>query len=167
MKNTLAMVMAIARQTLRSVPDQAPIEAFSARLQALSSAHVALLQQRWTEAKIYEVVRSVLGAIETIDRFDLSGPAVELGSARDAVDVTPASRAFDQCTQIWGIVPTDRPGFGFLERPRRPADAEMAGGERSNRGEPVRKRLWIKIDRNGSHRNGRRCASLPVHWVRS
>ena len=80
MKNTLAMVMAIARQTLRSVPDQAPIEAFSARLQALSSAHMALLQQRWTEAKIYEVVRSVLGAIETIDRFDISGPAVKLGA---------------------------------------------------------------------------------------
>ncbi|MBR0900818.1 GAF domain-containing protein [Bradyrhizobium tropiciagri] len=80
MKNTLAMVMAIARQTLRSVPDQAPIEAFSARLQALSSAHMALLQQRWTEAKIYEVVRSVLGAIEAIDRFDISGPAVKLGA---------------------------------------------------------------------------------------
>lgn len=80
MKNTLAMVMAIARQTLRSVPDQAPIEAFSARLQALSSAHMALLQQRWTEAKIYEVVRSVLGAIEGIDRFDISGPLVKLGA---------------------------------------------------------------------------------------
>ncbi|AUC94231.1 hypothetical protein CWS35_07975 [Bradyrhizobium sp. SK17] len=40
-------------------------------------------------------------------------------------------------------------------------------GITDHRGEPVRKRLRIKIDRNGSHRNGRRCASLPVYWVRS
>jgi two-component sensor histidine kinase len=80
MKNTLAMVMAIARQTLRSVPDQAPVEAFSARLQALSTAHMALLQQRWTEAKMFEVVKSVLGTVESVERFDLEGPSVKLGA---------------------------------------------------------------------------------------
>lgn len=80
MKNTLAMVMAIARQTLRSIPDQAPVEAFNARLQALSTAHMALLQQHWTAAKISEVVRGVVGAVEGLDRFTISGPAVSLGA---------------------------------------------------------------------------------------
>ncbi|WP_339035180.1 GAF domain-containing protein [Bradyrhizobium symbiodeficiens] len=80
MKNTLAMVMAIARQTLRSIPDQAPVEAFNARLQALSTAHMTLMQQRWSEAKIFDVVKSVLGTMEGIERFDLDGPAVDLGA---------------------------------------------------------------------------------------
>ncbi|WP_334249390.1 sensor histidine kinase [Bradyrhizobium symbiodeficiens] len=80
MKNTLAMVMAIARQTLRSIPDQAPVEAFNARLQALSTAHMTLMQQRWSEAKIFDVVKSVLGTMEGIERFDLDGPAVNLGA---------------------------------------------------------------------------------------
>ncbi|WBU29181.1 GAF domain-containing protein [Rhodopseudomonas palustris] len=80
MKNTLAMVMAIARQTLRSIPDQAPVEAFNARLQALSTAHMALLQQHWTAAKINEVVKGVVGAVEGLERFTISGPAVSLGA---------------------------------------------------------------------------------------
>ena len=75
MKNTLAMVQAIARQTLRSIPDQVPVEAFSARLKALSTAHMALLQRGWTEARMSDVVESVVGTLQGIERFDMAGPA--------------------------------------------------------------------------------------------
>ena len=80
MKNTLAMVQAIAKQTLRSVPDQTPVEAFRLRLQALSTAHEALLQQSWTAARMADVVSNVLGVLEGSGRFKISGPAVNIGA---------------------------------------------------------------------------------------
>jgi two-component sensor histidine kinase len=79
MKNTLAMVQAVAKQTLRSVPDQGPVEAFRSRLQAMSSAHEALLQQSWASAKMLDIVKSVVGAIENIDRFVIEGPSLQIG----------------------------------------------------------------------------------------
>lgn len=80
MKNTLAMVQAIAKQTLRSVPDQGPVETFRARLQALSTAHLSLLQRNWASARIDAIVGSVLEAFGGEDRFDLAGPAINLGA---------------------------------------------------------------------------------------
>ncbi len=50
LKNTLSMVQGIAGQTLRSVPDQAPVQAFTQRLIALSRAHDVLLQDSWAAA---------------------------------------------------------------------------------------------------------------------
>ncbi|MGE0765731.1 MAG: GAF domain-containing protein [Hyphomicrobiaceae bacterium] len=87
MKNTLAMVQAIAKQTLRSVPDQAPVEAFGARLQALSTAHMTLLQQGWTQAKINDVVGSVLGTLEATEQFTVHGPSLDIG-ARAALSLS-------------------------------------------------------------------------------
>ncbi len=78
MKNMLAMVQAIAMQTLRSVPNQEPVEAFRKRLHALSAANDVLLQQSWLGARIHTVVAAV---IETFgpDRFAVSGPDINLG----------------------------------------------------------------------------------------
>ena len=80
MKNSFALVQAIAAQTLRSVPDQTPVEVFVQRIHALSTAHDVLLHQRWTSASIGTVVRSVLSAAQNIDRFDVSGPELSLGA---------------------------------------------------------------------------------------
>ena len=79
LKNTLALVQAIAKQTLKSVPDQAPVEAFQKRLFALASAHDVLLQQRWTAAAIVEIVRGVLSLFGDLSRFDISGPGIKVG----------------------------------------------------------------------------------------
>jgi two-component sensor histidine kinase/PAS domain-containing protein len=87
MKNTLAMVQAVAKQTLRSVPDQGPVEAFRARMQALSAAHEALLQQNWAAARIGDIVTSVLGAVENIERFKIDGPLLEI-SARATLSLS-------------------------------------------------------------------------------
>lgn len=79
MKNTLATVQAIAKQTLRFVPDQTPVEALASRLQALSSAHDALLRQSWTAAEMGDVVKSSVENIQSLDRFTVTGPDVTLG----------------------------------------------------------------------------------------
>lgn len=80
MKNTMALVQAIASQTLKSIPDQAPVKAFSDRLMALSLAHDVLLQQNWSSARVGAVVETTVCAFADIARFDISGQNVALGS---------------------------------------------------------------------------------------
>ncbi|MGV3650094.1 MAG: sensor histidine kinase [Devosia sp.] len=58
-KNTLAMIQSLARQTLRQNSDpQRFIEAFSGRLRALSEAHALLADRDWTGLQLFEVVNS-------------------------------------------------------------------------------------------------------------
>ncbi|AWN51073.1 GAF domain-containing protein [Methylobacterium sp. 17Sr1-1] len=78
LKNTLAMVQGIASQTLRSVPDQAPVQAFTERLIALSQAHDVLMQDSWAEAPIRSVVDKVLALQTSLDRFRIEGPSLAL-----------------------------------------------------------------------------------------
>lgn len=79
MKNTFAMVQAIATQTLRSVADRAPVDAFTERLQALSTAHDVLLQQSWLNAKLGDVVSAVLATFMGEKNLEVDGPLVDLG----------------------------------------------------------------------------------------
>lgn len=79
MKNTFAMVISIATQTLRTVPDRAPVEAFERRIHALSSAHDVLLRQSWAAAPAKEVMKAVLANAGHNDRVDLAGPELDLG----------------------------------------------------------------------------------------
>ncbi|MCW6506680.1 GAF domain-containing protein [Lichenifustis flavocetrariae] len=79
MKNTLAMVQAVAVQTLKSVPDREAVEAFTRRLHALSTAHDVLLDENWTAAKIETIATATLLRLTLPERFQVSGPAIELG----------------------------------------------------------------------------------------
>jgi two-component sensor histidine kinase len=80
LKNTLAMVMAIAGQTLKDVTEREAVDAFTARLQALSQAHDVLLRQNWSSAKIGDVMRSVFALHVNDDaRLRLIGPDLSLG----------------------------------------------------------------------------------------
>jgi two-component sensor histidine kinase len=79
LKNTFAMVQAIAVQTFRGVTDQANITAFIQRIHALSAAQDELVEQNWTSAKLDLVVPKALGSFCDVDRFEISGPSVELG----------------------------------------------------------------------------------------
>ena len=78
LKNTLSMVQGIASQTLRSVPDQAPVQAFTQRLVALSQAHDVLLQDSWTSAPMRAVVDRVLAVQAPLERFRIDGPNLSL-----------------------------------------------------------------------------------------
>ncbi|MEZ0253252.1 MAG: PAS domain-containing protein, partial [Methylobacteriaceae bacterium] len=82
-KNTLALVQAIASQTFRDLTEpEAAREAFSARLISLGRAHDILTQARWTEAPIAEVVEGALAVHRgaTTSRIRASGPNVPLAA---------------------------------------------------------------------------------------
>ena len=82
MKNTLAMVQAIATQTLRPPADiETAKDAFIARLQALASAQNTLTQASWVDADIGDVVRGAMQPHMVGDnRITIGGPRVELAS---------------------------------------------------------------------------------------
>ncbi|MBB3999022.1 PAS domain-containing sensor histidine kinase [Aureimonas pseudogalii] len=80
-KNTLAMVNALANQTLRRAANvQDGLAAFSARLIALSHAHDILTQTSWTSAPIAAVVAqsTAPGSAADHGRIAWSGPDVRL-----------------------------------------------------------------------------------------
>jgi two-component sensor histidine kinase len=80
-KNTLATVMAIATQSLRSAVDlQHGRQAIENRLLALGRAHDLLLQSNWAGAKLETILK---GAIEP---FDAGGGRVVIRSSN--IDVT-------------------------------------------------------------------------------
>ena len=83
LKNTLAMVQAIASQTLRNVTDvEAAKEALAARLIALGKAHDILLADAHEGAEMEAVMRGTLSIHDDRQpgRFRLSGPPVALGA---------------------------------------------------------------------------------------
>lgn len=79
MKNTMAMIQAIAVQTLKTVTDRKAVAVFMERLLALSRAHEVLLQQNWAAAPMGTIVAVVLDAFGQPQRFHVSGPDVTLG----------------------------------------------------------------------------------------
>lgn len=81
MKNTIAMIQAIANQTLRGSPEtEAAKEAFKARLATLGSAQDLLTQTAWSRAELRELVEGALKPHGAAGRFAMAGPYVELSS---------------------------------------------------------------------------------------
>jgi two-component sensor histidine kinase len=78
-KNTLAMVAAIANQTMRGESVEAARNAFTARLMTLGRAHDILTQQSWHSAAIGDVVEGALAPHRAGQgRIDVSGPELLL-----------------------------------------------------------------------------------------
>jgi PAS domain S-box-containing protein len=88
-KNTLAVVQAMARQTFKTeAPRSAQLEAFEGRLSALAQAHNLLAAESWQSASLEDVARrSVNGDADQRVRFD--GPHVQL-EPRQAVTTAMA-----------------------------------------------------------------------------
>lgn len=85
-KNTLATVQAIARQSLRSLPKE-QIDTFNDRLLALSLAHDLLMQRNWEATDLREIVRQSLAPLlakKFDDRLAIEGPAVLIPADRAA-----------------------------------------------------------------------------------
>jgi PAS domain S-box-containing protein len=81
-KNTLALVQAVAAQTLRNAPTlDAAMEAFNGRLMALSDAHDVLIRGAWAEADLAAVVEGAMAphVDREAGRFAAAGPRVSLG----------------------------------------------------------------------------------------
>ncbi len=103
-KNTLALVQAIASQTLRGANDVNEMrEAFAARLISLGRAHDILTQANWTEAPIGEVAEGALSVhrqAEARASHPISGPnGAPLRQGR-ALAGAGAARARDQRRQV-------------------------------------------------------------------
>ena len=79
MKNTMAMVQAIAIQTLRDVTEKDAVAAFTDRVHALSTAHGLLMQSSWAAAEIAKVVAAALENFRQLEKFDIDGPELQLG----------------------------------------------------------------------------------------
>lgn len=88
-KNTLAIVQSISRQTLRATPSpEAFAAAFEDRILALSQAHELLTRRAWGRAQLEDILEKALAPFSANlpDRFDVAGPAVAF-SAETAVSV--------------------------------------------------------------------------------
>lgn len=88
-KNTLAIVQSILRQTLRATPSpEAFAEVFEERILALSQAHELLTRRAWGRAQFHEIMDKALApfSVDLADRFDIIGPALTF-SAETAVSV--------------------------------------------------------------------------------
>jgi two-component sensor histidine kinase len=78
-KNILAMVQAVARQTFRSKELTADtVQSFDQRLQAMSEAHGLLMKDEWQAAKMGELVATTIAPFNRLGRsaFSLSGPDI-------------------------------------------------------------------------------------------
>lgn len=88
-KNTLAAVQSIARQTLRSGGDpKASADLFTARLVSLSAAHDVLTRENWEGASLREIAQVALAPFDD-SRISLDGPELRLG-ARGALALSMA-----------------------------------------------------------------------------
>ncbi len=79
-KNSLAVIQAMARHTLRSsASPEAFAKAFEGRLQAMSTSHNLLTASQWEGAVLGELIREQLAPyLVGADRLRLSGPSVQL-----------------------------------------------------------------------------------------
>jgi len=78
-KNTLATVQSVSRQTLRNGDVGAAVrDTLDSRLLALSRAHDVLTDEQWSGADLQPIVRQACEPFGGIARFDLSGPSVRL-----------------------------------------------------------------------------------------
>ena len=116
-RNTLAIVMAIANQTLRHASSAAQFRSdFEARVTALSAAHNLLTESNWEGASLRDIVESVLkpygdpdaGALRARRRSDPGRPEIR-GVAADGVP-----RACHQRREIRRAVERQRPCRGDM-----------------------------------------------------
>jgi two-component system CheB/CheR fusion protein len=80
-KNTLAVVQAMARQTMRQAKNpKSALVAFEGRLNALSRSHDLLVTHNWRGAELSTLIRSQIGGqvTEDHDRVTLDGPSLIL-----------------------------------------------------------------------------------------
>jgi two-component sensor histidine kinase len=76
-KNTMASVQGLARQTLRSSDDKESfVESFTDRLQALSRAHVLLTRRMWKNADLLGLAAEAVAPLPGKDRISISGPEI-------------------------------------------------------------------------------------------
>jgi two-component sensor histidine kinase len=79
-KNTLAMIQSLARQTMRrSTTSEQFLEAFSGRLRTLSEAHSLLSDREWTGIGLVELIQARVGPyLREPNQLAIAGPDITL-----------------------------------------------------------------------------------------
>lgn len=83
----LAIVQAVAVQTLKGRAEPEAVASFTERLAALAKAQDALLKAEWAEADLRSLAREVLELAGMESRVDCTGPPVQVGQ-RAALSTT-------------------------------------------------------------------------------
>lgn len=87
LKNTLALVQAIAAQTLRDETSSEAMSHFSSRLAALSHAHEILLRQDWSAASLSDVIAASIEPHDALGQVRIEGLDIQINS-RAAVSLS-------------------------------------------------------------------------------
>jgi two-component sensor histidine kinase len=107
-KNTLAVVNAIASQTLRGTSAEPALSVFHDRLVAFGRAHDILTASTWATASIREVVESALASHPAEDgRIRVLGPPIVLGS-KQALSLSLAIHELATNAARYGALSNDR-----------------------------------------------------------
>lgn len=124
-KNTLAVVQGLAKQSFRSEPGSTGIDAFSNRLAALASAHNLLTERSWEAADLESIVTGSLAATAGSDssRYSLTGPKVVLAPQ---TAVTLSMVVHELCTNALKYGALSEPA-GFVEITWQTQPAETGG----------------------------------------
>ncbi|HEY4143491.1 CheR family methyltransferase [Pinirhizobacter sp.] len=77
-RNMLAVVTAIASQTLRGVSTTQGLEQFLDRLHAMARTYKLLTEANWSNMSLSDLLREELGAVTGTNRFEFDGPIIEL-----------------------------------------------------------------------------------------
>jgi two-component system, chemotaxis family, CheB/CheR fusion protein len=79
-RNMLAVISAVATQTLGEDMQPATLQKFLARLKAMSRTYKLLTRMSWRRAPLLDLVTQELLAVTEPDRFHVDGPAVQLNA---------------------------------------------------------------------------------------
>jgi PAS domain S-box-containing protein len=142
-KNALATVLAIARQTFKDDVHKAPREVFDGRIQTLSDAYNILTEASWTSGSMRRVVESALAPYRGGQgHFTISGPDLEIRPhqaltlalainelATNAMKYGALSTAQGRVTVIWTVTPApEKPLLRFEWRNRKARRSSLPAG---------------------------------------
>lgn len=132
LKNSMAMVQAIAFQTLKGDDIIERRSAFSSRLTALSNAHEMLIHRTWQGAALRETVASALIPHGDTSRFRIEGPEIEL-NARQALSMSLAVHELATNAIKYGALHNSDGmisiSWGFSDKPDEPPSFEWTWRE--------------------------------------
>ncbi len=159
LKNTLAMVSALAKQTLRGVTEREAVEAFHARLAALATAHDVLPRTTRTSARIRALVEGGMAIHAEPARYLVRGPDIQLGP-KSALSIAMLLHEIATNANKYGALSAEG---GMVEidweivRDAGEAELRLRWRERGGPGvdEPVRKGFGSRLIATGISGTGR------------